>query len=582
MLDMTRKEDRRRLYEAKDWSDKKMQQPRKLRRQGLAELVGKHAFENGARNDVPVNYIEMATTIYLQNIAGGTPRAMVRTHNPQLKPQAADLKFALNKISNELRMRFIFQDLAMDALYGLAVAKIGMVENPYQRKSWYHDLHEPYVSRIDYDDLIVDMGAEEWDRMDFIGHYFWCPLDGAKSNPEYDKPARNRLSSMERRGRREGGDPGVESMASGEGPGINSARPYVRLFEMWLPKENRIVVFPVEEATNDRDRRPLVDKEFVGPESGSYERLFFQSVPKTPLPLPPVATWLDLHQAANDIENKLIGQAVRQKTILPRMGEADDDIDRIARTPDGHSYRHDSSQMPREINLGGPDQRNLAFRVYLQNSINRHFGNLETLGGLSPQAETLGQEEIMAAQSGQRITFMRERMADFGTRVFGQLAWYAHNDEFVDIRGTRPAPGGIEVPFEYNPDVREGDFLEYSFEIDPYSLIHKTPESQLRRMFEIFERMAPFMPIMSEQGVVPNFEAMLRKIAELADLTELNDMFEFRGGPPAPQGQPGGGGESNGKPAHTTRTYERRNRGGSSPGGGSEMELAQQMLDRSA
>ena len=91
-----------RLGSAVAASTKLMQPFREKRYEALREFVGKNYSDDGASDKVPVNYLAMATVIYMRQLAAAAPRVLCSTYNPQFKPGAATMEVALNDIIEEI------------------------------------------------------------------------------------------------------------------------------------------------------------------------------------------------------------------------------------------------------------------------------------------------------------------------------------------------------------------------------------------------------------------------------------------------------------------------------------------------
>jgi hypothetical protein len=84
------------------------------------------------------------------------------------------------------------------------------------------------------------------------------------------------------------------------------------------------------------------------------------------------------------------------------------------------------------------------------------------------------------------------------------------------------------VPVTFGPDSREGDFLDYNIEIEPYSMQHQSPQMKLQTLTQVFGQfIVPFAPMLAEQGIGINFESLLKTISKYANVTELNDILEY-------------------------------------------------------
>ena len=110
------------------------------------------------------------------------------------------------------------------------------------------------------------------------------------------------------------------------------------------------------------------------------------------MPLSPVALWQDLNDLVNTLFRKLSKQAISRKTVAVFAGGSDEDARRFCGAADGDAIRG-SGNDPREVSVGGIDQPNLAFAIQVRDLYSVLAGNLDSLGGLSPQSETATQDK---------------------------------------------------------------------------------------------------------------------------------------------------------------------------------------------
>ena len=108
------------------------------------------------------------------------------------------------------------------------------------------------------------------------------------------------------------------------------------------------------------------------------------------------------------------------------------------------------------------------------------------------------------------------------------------------------------------PEMREGDFLQYNFEVEPFSMNYESPESKIQKLERAMDRLGQLFPIIQAAGGTIDVQQMQRDYAELLGIPELKNWVTFST-PPAIE-QPGpASGESPVKPSTTTRNYVRRN-----------------------
>jgi hypothetical protein len=260
-------------------------------------------------------------------------------------------------------------------------------------------------------------------------------------------------------------------------------------------------------------------------------------------------------------------QAERQKTITGVRTGAEKDGSRVLKASDGDMIGLDDPKSTQEYKYGGVDPQTLAFLIQTKDLASYMWGNLDALGGLSPQADTLGQDQLLTANASKRIEDMQDRTVEFVKDVTTDLAWYLFTDPLIEMPLVKRVPGtDIEIPTAFRAEDREGDFLDYNFDIEPYSMQHQSPGMRIQTLMEIFERLlAPAMPMLEAQGITINFEAFLQTISKYRNMPELQDILVFSG-PPQSYGE-GPVGQPPKQSPVTTRRYERVNRPGATRSG---------------
>jgi hypothetical protein len=263
---------------------------------------------------------------------------------------------------------------------------------------------------------------------------------------------------------------------------------------------------------------------------------------------------------ANTIFRKLGRQAERQKTNPVYRAGAEAEAERRKEANDGEWVRSDDPGATNVVSSGGIDQTNLAFLLQVKDMYFTLGGNLDALGGLSPQAETLGQDQLLLGSATNRLVDMQDRTTEGVTNVIRALMWYEWTDPLRSRKLKFRVPGtSIDMELNWTPEQREGDMIQYEMVVQPYSMVSSSPGSKLQAISQVFDRfIAPYQPQMQEQGVGVNFENLMRTISKYGNLPELEDMLDF--GQPPPVDVAGGGSASSPRQAPvTTRNNVRTN-----------------------
>lgn len=548
-----------RLYRAIAWSRKKLEPFCSQHIERLKYLVGAHYGENGSEDNQPMPLLEMLVSVYARNLASSTPQVLATTKHEQLRASAADLELAINHlIRDEINLADTLRRVAVDALLGVGIVKVGLTtrESSESELGYLHDPGQPFADCINIENLIVDMSANCWQDVHFIGDVYRVPLEDVVNNPDYNEETRSKLAERNDRQWNQSKDNRSEQLQTGPDSGMARDEefvPLVAIMDLWLPRYNLLVTLPADDMGSTT--KPLRIVEWTGPEHGPYHILGFEEVPGNLLPLPPATLIEDLHDLTNRLFNKLGRQAERQKTVIGVAAGGDKDAERVKNSNDGELIPLMDPKNVAEYRFGGIDQANFGFVMQLRSLASLFGGNLDALGGLSAQSDTVGQDKLLVGNASQRVKDMQDRMVLFTKKLISDLAWYLWEDPLINLPMVKRVPGtDIEIPFTYTPERREGDFFQYNISIEPYSLVAQTPTEKATQLVQFVTNVLPaLMPIMQAQGQTINTEKFFKSLAKYG-LEDLNEMVQYLEG----EMEPGDDGPT--MPTNTTRTYQRVSR----------------------
>ena len=178
------------------------------------------------------------------------------------------------------------------------------------------------------------------------------------------------------------------------------------------------------------------------------------------------------------------------------------------------------------------------------------------MGGLGAQASTVGQEELIHGQQSKNEADMRLAVVNFASSCIldlGRLMW---EDQTLEMRTSMPVgTSGLEVSADWRPDIRSGEFEDYEFKVEPYSMVFKTPEQKLQEMFQVLQQLGPLWPMFQASGATLDAEAIVEEIARLKNRPEFKRFITFA----SPADELGGDENTVRQSSHTTRENVRRN-----------------------
>jgi hypothetical protein len=559
--------DMNRLHTAMESSRRKLEPFRRRHRESIEQYVGVYYSDDAANKPVHVNLMELATNIYMQNLASRPPRVSCYCSNPRFRSQAKKLEVVMNQKLTDYKLHEALQRAVRSALFSMGIVKVGLQSaGEFSVDGFEFSRTAPFVESVLLDDWVHDMTARVPEEVSFEGHRFRMLRSEALEDKSFRKNVREKLRSYEPSNHNESGDERLHTLSQGYSAADEEMDPRIELWEIYLPKEKKLLTI----IPND-DGPPLRVIDWEGPDGGPFHKLFFNEVDGQSMPLAPAMLWQGLHRIVNGLYRKLDRQAQRVKHIGVTRGEDSEDAERIRMASDGEVVAVDNPDAIQAKSFGGVDQSNFAFMLQSKEMFSWLNGNLDALGGLGPQAETLGQDQLLYASANQRVSGMQDRVYLFTKQVlhdFGFYLWENPTDTYeaeVDIGG-----GFAPIESPLTPSDRSGvDYYNYEINVEPHSMQYRSPAQRLQQLNQLVTGVfMPALPMMMQQGVSVNFAELAKTYSKYADLPELLDIIKTGSGPAGlAAGSDGGeGGEAN-TPTQTHRVNERISRPGATPQG---------------
>ena len=553
-----------RLLTSIEWSNRMLETPRRKRIEAVREFVGIHHTENSAEKRVIAPFLKMAITIHLRLLAARAPAVLISTKEESLKSTAANMEIAVNEIPKEIGLQNTLRRIVLEAMFSSTggVAKVGLQT---VGELLGHRIGTPFVDVVTQDDYILDMSAKHISQIQYEGNSYWLDYKDVIESDWFDKKALDGLDADRYTIIGEAGEERAESIGQDESANLFKKKIYLR--DIWLPSEKLMVTYAV------KSKKRLKTIDWTGPELGPYAKLRFDDVPGNLLSLAPISIWRDIHELANALYRKLAKQADAQKTVLGFTGGNDESANDFKEAKDGDGIMY-TGPKPEPLTAGGINQGTLAFFLQSKDMFSWMAGNLDSLGGLSPQSETLGQDKLIGKASSAQIQDMAAQVIDFSRDVFRSLAYYEWHDPLRRRKLEKTIPGtDLKIIVPWNQDSRIGRFDMYDLDIDVHSLQDNSPAVKLQKLGVIMQQyIIPLMPAIEAQSGSFDVQYLLELVGKYADFPEMKDLVVFM-----QQTENAAKGQSARKPANTTRTVERVNRPGATESGKSQI-LQQALL----
>ena len=165
---------------------------------------------------------------------------------------------------------------------------------------------------------------------------------------------------------------------------------------------------------------------------------------------------------------------------------------------------------------------------------------------------------------------MRMAVVSFSSECIYDLGKLMWEDQTLELHTSMQVSGiSGDIPADWTPDYRVGQFEDYEFRVEPYSMVFKTPEQKLQELFQVLREIGPLWPMFQASGASIDAQAIVDEIARLKNRPEFKRFITFQY-PSIMQG----GESAGGAPSHTSRENIRRN----VPSGGTEQARNSAMI----
>lgn len=555
---------RERLFRAVEKSYRNLERFRDMNRM-LVKHYGGDMYDNSGSHDAKrvkfLDLLNQAVDAYQTLLAANRPRVMVGTSFPQYRGFAKHFEQAVNAMIKEIRLEETLRRWVMDAFFCIGVVKTHIADSGLVQiePDFWMDPGTPFASNISLDDFVYDTSAKKWSEVKYAGDMYRIAFSEAVEMFGQEAMSRHTPSTKGSL------DPErVQQISRGEETDEDEIEPMIDLADIWIPRLGVVETYVVDKRESFILKgEPLAVEEWTGGEEGPYDILGFNEVPENIMPTSPASHLEMLETLVNNLMRKSARQAQRQKDVHVYTAAGEQSARRVQKAEDGQWVQVNAVDEIGMLKQGGVDQGNYAFMLGGIELFDRMAGNLQARMGLGAQSDTVGQERLIHGAASRKEGQMQYVMLNAATKLIKKLGVMLWQDPFKTMVMDVSIPGapGYSYTSVWKPGDREGNFLDYNFEIDIYSMQLQSPSAKVQKLNEIVMGVVlPMAQLIMQQGGMVDFFALMKIYADLLNIPELLDVVRF--GAPMMDGNGTSPIAEIPKSPTSTRNYVRHNTGG--------------------
>jgi hypothetical protein len=221
----------------------------------------------------------------------------------------------------------------------------------------------------------------------------------------------------------------------------------------------------------------------------------------------------DLSVDHNNLIGKIIDRSLREKDHPTGNFKDKEQLMALRDAKDLEPIMSDAGDI-KSIHVGGATAVSFNAHTMMQDLVNRAGQNSDVIGGVSQQAETLGQESMMQSNAGIKFSDLKKTDMDFLKSICWKAAHYLWNDVVAEFEVTTYSSGDITITEQWSSSYREGELEDYDISLELYNEDNDSPDAQYANGLAILnEFMLPLAPIAQQQGKSPNIDALTEVFA---------------------------------------------------------------------
>lgn len=507
----------------------------------------------------PANFSALAASILAYRLMSGIPQVLYHTDDQDLEESALEQEAALNRWIRVSKVGRALNEAVVHAIY----AGIGIMQTGIRPFNSSYDPGAVRCEAISLDDWVHDMGVDHASDFSVLGHRYRANFKDVKNDEAIPKSIRKYLQPSDV-SVRDKGNMKISSLSRGDRDIHKEFLPKIELWQLYFPRDRILAVFQASDHKGGLvvSGEPLRVVQWEGPpELGPYDIFGFMPLPSNTIGLAPSQQWEDFDDAMNVAARKLIYDIRNFKKIGIHMKQAKGDAVNIAGTPHGNAVGLDNPESFKELALGAPDPVIASMVPQLRQLASLFGGNLDQIGGISTQADTARQENLLHASSSLTLVSMSGSVTEFTSDVLRHAAGWLFSDPQLNMRATKRIPGtDLSIPFTMTADRVQGTPDDFRIDITPYSLQFRSPQEQLQLIGQVLQGFVmPWAQGMMQQGGSFDFQFLVKEVAHLSGWHGLERFVQFFG--PYNPNVGGDGGAMAGSQGGGTREYVRKDRG---------------------
>jgi hypothetical protein len=452
-----------------------------------------------------VNLLERGVQTIVSYLVEGDPRVVIEPGAPGLRAYAYNMQLIVNFLIAKYKFaQNVLIPGAVASMFGEAIARTFYAYDRIVSVDGEKiKVGSPRVALIEPCDYVGDPSAKRLADFAFEGDMYRLPTEYAK----------DLFAGKDRFGNQLAGyiEPDCKLVTKFSNEEV-VARDETDYNKLALEQYSTFIdVFDVKSETivtimpMGHKAKILKEIEWTGPDS-PYDHLGYRYLDGVPVPIPPAWSWYDLDVTMNKIAQVARQQSESQKDVLAAEPASKEAAEKMLNARNTDVILVKGANGVQKISLGGANPENYTWMQWAEGQFTRTGAATSgAIAGRGPQADTLGQEQLIFSGAKRVVDCFYGRFHDWMTSILRKWVWAVVEDPttYVEVLDTvnLPGIGTYERPVYFSSADKVADFYQLLLKVELYSTQRLTPELKYQRLYQMMTSwFLPSMQLRAQQG----------------------------------------------------------------------------------
>jgi hypothetical protein len=134
---------------------------------------------------------------------------------------------------------------------------------------------------------------------------------------------------------------------------------------------------------------------------------------------------------------------------------------------------------------------------------------------------------MMQANASRSVDDMTNSVYEFAKNVSKKMVFHFWSDPLISVPQIKRIEGFGDIPVVFDRAARDGEFWDYEFNIEPYSMQRLSPTVEFQRTLSLLTQwIIPTMQVASGQGAQVNIPKATAHLAKMAGLRGFDNWYD--------------------------------------------------------